>query len=214
MEKRIFEEGNNSKADILFLADAGALYSAQNKNLFSKIKSEFIKKKVPISLRNDFWVGITKRSRILYYNPNFLSKKEIEDISYEDLSDKKWLNSIAVRQSNNIYNQSWIASMLEHNGVNNTKKWLEGLVNNFARSPQGNDRAQILMVASGEAKLAIANSYYYALMLSGKKGIEQKKAAEKVIPIFPNQLNRGAHINISGAGIIKYSKNKKNAEKF
>ena len=74
MEKRIFEEGNNSKADILFLADAGALYSAQNKNLFSKIKSEFIKKKVPISLRNDFWVGITKRSRILYYNPNFLSK--------------------------------------------------------------------------------------------------------------------------------------------
>ena len=214
LEKRIFEEGNNSKADILFLADAGALYSAQNKNLFSKIKSEFIKKKVPISLRNDFWVGITKRSRILYYNPNFLSKKEIEDISYEDLSDKKWLNSIAVRQSNNIYNQSWIASMLEHNGVNNTKKWLEGLVNNFARSPQGNDRAQILMVASGEAKLAIANSYYYALMLSGKKGIEQKKAAEKVIPIFPNQLNRGAHINISGAGIIKYSKNKKNAEKF
>ena len=214
LEKRIFEEGNNSKADILFLADAGALYSAQNKNLFSKIKSEFIKKKVPISLRNDFWVGITKRSRILYYNPNFLSKKEIEDISYEDLSDKKWLNSIAVRQSNNIYNQSWIASMLEHNGVNNTKKWLEGLVNNFARSPQGNDRAQILMVASGEAKLAIANSYYYALMLSGKKGIEQKKAAEKVIPIFPNQLNRGAHINISGAGIIKFSKNKKNAEKF
>ena len=157
------------KADILLLADAGALYSAQNKNLFSKIKSEFIKKKVPISLRNDFWVGITKRSRILYYNPNFLSKKEIEDISYEDLSDKKWLNSIAVRQSNNIYNQSWIASMLEHNGVNNTKKWLEGLVNNFARSPQGNDRAQILMVASGEAKLAIANSYYYALKLSGKK---------------------------------------------
>lgn len=214
LEKRIFEEGNNSKADILFLADAGALYSAQNKNLFSKIKSEFIKKKVPISLRNDFWVGITKRSRILYYNPNFLSKKEIEDISYEDLSDKKWLNSIAVRQSNNIYNQSLVASMLEHNGVKNTKKWLEGLVNNFARSPQGNDRAQILMVASGEAKLAIANSYYYALMLSGKKGIEQKKAAEKVIPIFPNQLNRGAHINISGAGIIKFSKNKKKAEKF
>ena len=86
--------------------------------------------------------------------------------------------------------------------------------NNFARSPQGNDRAQILMVASGEAKLAIANSYYYELMLSGKKGIEQKKAAEKVIPIFPNQLNRGTHINISGAGIIKFSKNKKNAEKF
>ena len=85
LEKRIFEEGNNSKADILFLADAGALYSAQNKNLFSKIKSEIIRKKVPSTLRNDFWVGITKRSRILFYNPNILSRKEIEQISYEDL---------------------------------------------------------------------------------------------------------------------------------
>ena len=87
-------------------------------------------------------------------------------------------------------------------------------MNNFARPPQGNDRAQILMVASGEAKLAIANSYYYALMLSGKKGAEQKKAAQKVVPIFPNQLNRGTHINISGAGILKSSPNKKNAIKF
>ena len=104
--------------------------------------------------------------------------------------------------------------MLEHNGVKKTKKWLKGLVKNFARPPQGNDRAQILMVASGGAKLAIANSYYYELMLSGKKGIEQKKAAEKVLPIFPNQLNRGTHINISGAGILKFSRNKKNAEKF
>ncbi len=214
LEKRILEEGNNSTADILFLADAGALYSAQNKNLFSKIKSEIIRKKVPSTLRNDYWVGITKRSRILFYNPNILSRKEIEQISYEDLSDKKWLDSIAVRQSNNIYNQSLIASMLEHNGIKKTKKWLKGLVKNFARPPQGNDRAQILMVASGGAKLAIANSYYYELMLSGKKGIEQKKAAEKVLPIFPNQLNRGTHINISGAGILKFSRNKKNAEKF
>ena len=149
LEKRILEEGNNSKVDILFLADAGALYSAQNKNLFSKIKSEIIRKKVPSTLRNDFWVGITKRSRILFYNPNILSRKEIEQISYEDLSDEKWLDSIAVRQSNNIYNQSLIASMLEHNGVKKTK-WLKGLVKNFARPPQ-NDRAQILMVASSGA---------------------------------------------------------------
>ena len=214
LEKRILEEGKNSKADILFLADAGALYSAQSKNLFTEIQSEKLKRKIPDSLRSKFWVGITKRSRIFFYNPSFLSQEEIRDISYEDLSDKKWYKAIAVRQYNNIYNQSLIASMLEHNGVQKTKKWLTEFVKNFARSPQGNDRAQILMVASGEAKLAIANSYYYALMLSGKKGIEQKKAAEKVLPIFPNQLNRGTHINISGAGILKFSKNKKNAEKF
>ena len=85
---------------------------------------------------------------------------------------------------------------------------------NFSRKPQGNDRAQILSVAAGESRLAIANTYYYALMLSGKKGENQKKAAQKVKPIFPNQNGRGAHINISGAGILKFSPNKRNAQKF
>ena len=213
LEKRILEEGEKSKADILFLADAGALYSSQSKGLFTKLDQKrynFISK----SLRNDYWVGITKRARILFYNPNITSVNEIKDITYENLADKKWDKAIAIRQSNNIYNQSLVASILEHNGERKTKKWLNGFVKNFARSPQGNDRAQILMVASGKAKLAVANSYYYSLMLSGIKGDSQKKAAEKVLPIFPNQNERGTHINISGAGILKFSPNKENALKF
>ena len=213
LEKRILEEGEKSKADILFLADAGALYSSQSKGLFTKLDQKrynFISK----SLRNDYWVGITKRARILFYNPNVTSVNEIKGITYENLADKKWDKAIAIRQSNNIYNQSLVASILEHNGERKTKKWLNGFVKNFARSPQGNDRAQILMVASGKAKLAVANSYYYSLMLSGIKGDNQKKAAEKVLPIFPNQNGRGTHINISGAGILKFSPNKENALKF
>ena len=214
LEKRIYEEGKNSKADVLFLADAGALYSAQKKNLFTKIESKKINNKLPKNLKNDFWVAITKRARVLFYNPEKINKKDVQNISYEDLSNKRWKNSIAIRQANNIYNQSLIASILEYNGPKNTFIWLKDFVNNFVRSPQGNDRAQILLVASGEAKLAIANTYYYALMLSGKKGDDQKKAAEKVKPIFPNQNNRGTHINISGAGILKNSPNKENSLKF
>jgi iron(III) transport system substrate-binding protein len=91
------------------------------------------------------------------------------------------------------------------------KKWTKGLVNNFARSPKGNDRAQILAVAAGEADLAIANTYYYALMLSGQKGKDQQEAAKKVLPFFPNSNDRGTHINISGVGILKNSPNPKNA---
>ena len=143
-----------------------------------------IKKIIPESLRNEFWVGVTKRARILFYNPENTDSTEIKEISYEDLSNQKWRNSIAIRQANNVYNQSLIASLIEHNGVDKTKKWLEGFVKNFARPPQGNDRAQILAVASGEAKLAIANTYYYALMLSGKKGKEQQKAAQKLSLFF------------------------------
>ena len=214
LEKRLLDEGSRSKGDVLFLADAGALYSAENKKLFAKYDQSKSLKLVPMSLKNEYWVGITKRARIIFYNPNLVQYNEIRNMSYEDLSSPKWRQSIAIRQSNNIYNQSLVASILEHRGENFTKKWLEELVKNFSRKPQGNDRAQILSVAAGESKLAIANTYYYALMLSGKKGEDQKKAAQKVEPIFPNQNGRGTHINISGAGILRFSPNKKNAQKF
>ena len=214
LEKRLLDEGSKSKGDILFLADAGALYSAEKKELFTKYNESETLKLIPVSLKNEYWVGITKRARIVFYNPNLVDYNQIKNISYEDLSNTKWRKSIAIRQSNNIYNQSLVASIIEHKGEDFTKKWLEKFVKNFSRQPQGNDRAQILSVAAGESKLAIANTYYYALMLSGKKGKEQKKAAQKVKPIFPNQSGRGTHINISGAGILKFSPNKKNAQRF
>ncbi len=214
LEKRIIEEGKDCKGDLFFLADAGRLYSSEQKGLFQKISSESLEKKIPKNLRSNYWYGITKRARVIYYNPEITKKKEVEFLNYEDLSDLKWRKSIAIRQSNNVYNQSLVASLIYNNGEKNTREWIKGLKKNFYREPSGNDRSQILAVASGEAKLAIANTYYYALMLSGKKGKAQKEAAKKVKPIFPNQNNRGTHINISGIGVLKYSPNKKNAKKL
>ena len=51
-------------------------------------------------------------------------------------------------------------------------------------------------------------------MLSGSKGAEQQEAAKKVLPFFPNQGDRGTHMNISGGGILKYAPNKDNAIKL
>lgn len=214
LEKRIIEEGRSCVGDIFFLADAGRLLSADEKGLFKKIKSSSIKKKVPKQFRSSNWVGITKRARIIFFNPEFTKYEDIKDLSYEDLSSPQYKNSIAIRQSNNVYNQSLVSSIIENKGLNFTKNWLNGLVNNFSRQPTGNDRAQILSVAAGESKFAIANTYYYALMASGQKGEGQKKASEKVRPLFPNQNNRGTHMNISGVGILKHSPNTDNAIKF
>ena len=163
---------------------------------------------------SEHWFGITKRARIIYYNPKLTSHNELKGLNYEDLSDIRFKNSISIRQSNNVYNQSLVASLIFNNGEKETKQWIRGVKNNFFREPSGNDRSQILAVATGEAKLAIANTYYYALMLSGKKGKSQQDAAKKVKPIFPNQQNRGTHINISGIGVLKYSPNKSNAIKL
>jgi len=176
--------------------------------------SKEILDKVPSNLRSDYWIGIAKRARIFYYSPERVSKSDLENLTYESLADKKWKGRIVIRKSDNIYNQSLVASLIENNGKDKTIKWAKSFVNNMARSPKGNDRAQILAVAAGEADIAVANTYYYALMLSGQKGEEQKLAAKKVLPYFPNQNDRGVHMNISGASLLKFSPNKNNAIKL
>ena len=214
--ERLRSEGSNSPADIFITVDAGNLWKAQNYGLFRRINSKKINEIVPKNLRgeNNEWIALAKRSRVIFYNKNIYSKADLQGLSYKDLSSPKWKNKIAIRSSNNLYNQSLVASMIAKYGESYTENWAKGLVENFARKPQGNDRAQIIAVANNEADLAIANSYYLGLMLSGKKGEKQLNAGKKVSILFPSQNEEGAHINISGAGIIKSSKNYDNAIKF
>ena len=214
--ERLRSEGENSPADIFITVDAGNLWKAQEYGLFRKINSKKIDSIVPKNLRgdNNEWIALAKRARVLFYNPKKYSDDELKDLSYEDLSSSKWEKKLSIRSSNNLYNQSLVAAMIAKYGESFTEEWAKGLVNNFARKPQGNDRAQIIAVANGEADLAIANSYYLGLMLSGKKGEKQLSAGKKVKILFPSQNEAGAHINISGAGIIKSSKNYNNAIQF
>ena len=214
IEKRIEEEGKDCKGDLFIAADAGRLHSMEKKGLLQKINSRVLETKIPSNLRTPFWFGITKRARVFFYDPASISSEKIKNLRYEDLSNPEWEGELLIRSSSNIYNQSLVASLIENNGIEKTKKWAKGVVKNMARMPQGNDRAQILGIVAGEGKIAVANTYYYALMMSGQKGEEQKKAAQKLKPFFPNQNDRGTHINISGAGILKYSKNKQNTIKL
>ena len=211
--KRITEEGKDSKADLYITADAGKLGAAQDKGFFQKgASSSGVKKVVSSNFRTAYWTGIAKRARVIYYDPSRTTPAA--DMKYEDLANPKLKGKVVIRQSNNVYNQSLVASLIQNNGTKKTSEWAKGIVSNFARPAKGNDRAQILAVAAGEADYAVANTYYIALMLSGKKGPEQQAAAKKVKPFFPNQMDRGTHMNISGAGILKYSPNKANAVKL
>ena len=214
--ERLKAEGVNSPGDVFFTVDAGNLANFQKEGFLQSITSENIKNVVPIELRgkNDEWVAIAKRARVIFYNPESVSNEEIANINYEDLAKPRWKNRVVVRSSSNMYNQSLVASLISNLGTENTETWAKGLVDNFARKPQGNDRAQLMAVANGQADIAIANTYYLGIMLSGKGGKEQQVAAAKLRIAFPNQTNRGAHVNISGGGILKHSPNKENAEKF
>ena len=214
--ERIKSEGKNTPADIFITVDAGNLWKVQDLGLFTEIKSKKIDDIVPAKFRgtNNEWIALAKRARVIFYNSEKFTFEELKTLNYEDLNLPRWKNKIVIRSSNNLYNQSFVASMIANYGEAYTEKWAKGLVNNFARKPQGNDRSQIIAVANNEADLGIANSYYLGLMLSGKKGDKQLNAGKKVKILFPSQNKNGAHINISGAGILKTSKNYSNAVAF
>jgi len=214
LQKRIIEEGVDSKADLYITADAGRLGAFDAKGMFQNSMSSAIEAAVPKNFRSKNWTGIAKRARIIYYSPERVKAKDLNGMRYEDLADPKWKGRVVIRKSNNVYNQSLVASLVANNGKKATAEWAKGLVANMARESKGNDRAQILAVAAGEADIAVANTYYLALMLSGKKGSEQQEAAKKVLPFFPNQGDRGTHMNISGGGVLKTAPNKTNAIKL
>ena len=213
--ERLKLEGENSPADLLITADAGRLYRAKDLGLSQTIDSAALTAAIPENLRDpdNQWFGLTYRARPIFY---VKEKIKPEDLStYADLADPKWKGKICVRSSDNIYNQSMLASMIASQGAATTTQWAEGLVKNLARPPEGGDRDQLKAAAAGICDLALANTYYYGQMLAGDSA-EDKAAAEKVAIFWPDQgeQGRGTHINISGASLTKAAKNKDNAVKL
>ncbi|MEB3278324.1 MAG: Fe(3+) ABC transporter substrate-binding protein [Lyngbya sp.] len=211
--ERIKSEGANSPADVLITVDAGNLWRAQQEGIFQPVSSSVLNNAIPANLRDpgNHWFGLSRRARVIMYNKARVNPAQLS--TYENLADPKWKGKVLIRSSNNIYNQSLVASLLEVHGAAETEKWAKGLVANFARPPEGNDTAQIQAVAAGVGDVGIANSYYLARLASSGKP-EDKAVAEKVGMFFPNQRERGTHINISGAGVIKSAPNKAGAIKF
>ncbi len=207
---RLEQEGKNTPADLLMVVDIGNIYQAKEKGLLQPIQSEVLQKQIPQHLRDkeNFWFASSLRSRVILYNKNKVKPEEIT--SYEDLADEKWKGRLLVRSSSNVYNQSLTASMIAHHGEEFAQKWAEGIAKNLARQPQGGDSDQITALAAGEGDIAIANTYYYARLI--EEG--NKSVIDNVGIIFPNQNDRGVHVNIRGGGVTKYAKNKDNAVKL
>ncbi len=211
--QRLESEGSNSPADILITVDGGRLNRAMDKGLLQPVQSEILDRNIPGQFRepSGHWYGMTYRARIIVHSKDRVPAGQI--LNYEDLADPKWKGKILVRSSEHVYNQSLTASMILANGEEKTAGWAQGLVTNFARSPKGNDRDQVKAIAAGEGDIAIVNSYYIGLMLHSENE-EEKKAAEGITLVFPNQENRGTHINISAAGVTRHAPNKENAVRF
>jgi iron(III) transport system substrate-binding protein len=206
-------EGASSPADVLITVDAGRLHRAEEKGLLQSVSSETLASNIPSKFRDPdgFWFGLTYRARILAYSTERVKPEELS--TYEALAEPEWKGRVLTRSSENIYNQSLLASVIAHHGKEGAQEWAAALLANMARDPKGSDRDQVKAVAAGEGDVAIVNTYYIGIMLNDSNE-EERKAAEKIAIFFPNQDGRGTHINISGAGVTKYAPNKENAIKL
>lgn len=205
--QRLKAEGSKSKADILITVDAGNLTFAKKEGLLAKTNSTVLNKNIPSSLRDpdNKWFGLSIRARTIAYNTNKVSPEELS--TYEDLANPKWKGRLLLRTSKKVYNQSLVAMMIAHLGERQTLKTVKGWVKNFVMTPLSSDTKVLKSIAAGKGDVGIVNSYYFGRLI-------KKNPSLPLALYWPNQKDRGVHVNISGAGIIKSSKNKKSAVKF
>jgi len=211
--ERIRNEGERSPADVLVTVDAGRLWRAEQLGFFQPVKSALLDARIPASYREPggLWYGFSLRARLIAYNKARVKPAEVP--TYESLAEAKWKGRVCMRSSTNIYNLSLMGAMMDHLGEAKAEQWAQGVRNNLARDPKGGDTDQLKSVAAGECDVTISNQYYYARLLrSGKP--DEREVAEKVGVVFPNQSSWGAHVNISGAGVMKHAPNRDAAVKF
>lgn len=211
--QRIQAEGANSPADILITVDATRLWRAVDAGIFAPVESDVLAEKVPESLRHPegLWFGMSKRARVIYYNKEKGAPEGLD--TYEDLADPAYAGMICIRSSSNVYNQSLLASIIATAGEEAAEEWAKGVVSNFARAPEGNDTAQIEAVAAGACDVGVGNSYYWGRLAASDDAAKNEIAA-KVGAIFPNQDDRGTHVNVSGAGVVATAPNADEAVAF
>lgn len=212
--QRLKAEGDKSPCDVLITTDAGRIERAREMGLLQPVNSAVLAKAVPAHLRDpdNSWFGFSKRARVIFYNKEKVTVADAPK-TYEDLANAKWKGKILIRPSGHIYNQSLVGSILAADGLEKTEAWAKAVAGNLARPPRGGDTDQIKGVAAGEAEIAVANTYYYVNLMRSKKP-EDREVAAKVGIVFPNQANRGTHVNISGGAVAKYAPNKEAAVKF
>ena len=209
--ERIRNEGANSPADVLLTVDAARLAKAHELGLFAPVKSALLEARIPANLRTDDWFSFSTRARVIIFNKAALKAEDVQ--SYDDLANPKLKGKVCTRSGSHPYNLSLMASIIAHQGEAKAESWAKGVVANFARAPKGGDTDQIKAVAAGECAVTISNTYYVARILRSDKP-EDRKIADAVGIVWPNQNTTGAHINVSGGGVLKNAPHKEAALKF
>ncbi len=205
MIERLVAEGDRSPADVILTVDIARLAGAVEAGVTQPVQSEALEANIPADYRDpdDNWFGVTTRARVIFAAKDRVAPGEIT--TYEELADPKWQGRICTRSGTHAYNLALIAAYLYHHGEEDTRAWLEGVKQNLARRPQGNDRAQVKAIWAGECDIALGNTYYMGKMLNNPEQVEWAESVNVVFPVFEGH---GTHVNVSGMALAAYAPNR------
>ncbi len=209
---RMEAEGANSPADILLTVDTSRLERAKDAGVLQSIESAVLEERIPSNLQDsdNQWFGFSQRARIIFYDKADVAEPPVD---YVSLADPKYKGMVCHRSSSNVYSQTLLAAVIENHGEEAAKAWAQGVVDNFAREPEGGDTDQLRGLVSGQCDVSISNTYYFARAL--RKDVSGVSSdIEKIGWVFPAQEAEGAHMNLSGGGVAAHAPNKDNAVKF
>ena len=216
LAQRLVAEGSASPADLVLTVDIARIAEVAALDLLDEVRSPTLTRNIPAHLRDADrrWFALSTRARVVISSTARVPADAITRI--EDLANPEWRGRVCTRPGSHVYNRALLASLVAHLGEAATEAWARGLVANMARKPQGNDRAQARAIYAGECDIAIINTYYYGLMTYNQKEVAQQDWAKAIRLVFLNQGegDRGQHVNISAAGIVRTSRNKAEAVRF
>ncbi|MDB4052809.1 extracellular solute-binding protein [Octadecabacter sp.] len=212
LSARMAAEGINSPADILITVDTSRLERAKDMGLLQSIDSDVLEAAVPANLQDteNQWFGFSQRARVIFYDKADVTNPPM---TYLDLADPAYADFVCIRSSTNTYNQTLLASIIENHGEDVARTWAQGVVDNMARNPQGGDTDQLRGIVSGECKISVSNTYYFARAL--RRDVDGLSDSIDMIGLqWPSQDGEGAHMNLSGAGVAAHAPNRDNAIAF
>lgn len=210
---RMEAEGANSPADVLLTVDTSRLERAKTAGVLQSIESDVLEARIPDYLQDadNQWFGFSQRARIIFYDKNDV---ENPPMTYVDLADPAYEGMVCHRSSSNVYSQTLLSAVIENHGEEAAREWAQGVVNNFARDPQGGDTDQLRGLVSGECDISISNTYYFARAIRKDVDGLPEDARADIGWVFPAQEDEGAHMNLSGGGVAAAAPNRDNAILF
>ena len=205
--ERLAAEGANTRADLFISVDAGSLWQAAERGLLAPLSSPALDAAVPANLRDPQgrWFALSQRARTIVYSTERVKPAELS--TYEDLAGPEWKGRLCLRSAKKVYNQSLVATMIERLGAARTEEVVRGWVANLATPPFSDDRLLAQAVAAGQCDVGIVNTYYFGRLHKQQPGLKAKL-------FWPNQSDRGVHVNLSGAGVTQHAPHAEAAQKL